>query len=141
MSYADELRAMIADYLLQVEKLLAEAQPADGLLGMGKAPQHAPCHEEFDRRVEALFVAAAEDVLSAGEAAELAAVLLFAEDAGFLPDCARWMLIAAHRHCQKITRFLYPEAAADLYARYSKLYPVYRRLPIQKELLKALRCQ
>lgn len=141
MNYADELRGMIAGYLLQVEKLLADANPADGLLGMGKAPQHDPCHEDFDRHVETLFAAAAEDELSTGAAAELAAALLFAEDATSLPDCARWMLIAAHRHSQRIIPFLSPEVAAELHARYSKIYPFYQRLPIQRELLKALRRQ
>ncbi|MBE5803575.1 MAG: hypothetical protein E7316_03585 [Clostridiales bacterium] len=138
MDHTLALRSLIDEYLCQVDQLLRDAKPSDGLLGMGKAPQHDPCHEAFDQQVEACLSSAAAQELSSSEASNLAEILLFSEKLRDVPLCAGWMLIAVHRHCLLLVPLLTAQAAADLYERYRKAYPIHRRLPVQRELLKAL---
>ncbi len=139
MDQTATLRSICEEYLVQVDQLLKNAKPGDGLLGMGKAPQHDACHEAFDQRVEACLASAAGQGPSAAEAFSLAETLLFFEKQREVPPCASWMLVAVQRHCLPLVPFLSAQAAADLQARYSKAYPRQQQLPIQKALLKALR--
>lgn len=141
MDHAATLRGLCEEYLSQVDQLLRDAKPGDGLLGMGKAPQHDPCHDAFDQQVEACVTSAMAEGLSPAEANQLAEVLLLFEREREAPPCASWMLIAAHRHGLQLVPFLAPQAAAELHQQYRKAYPIHRRLPVQRELLKALRQQ
>ena len=141
MDHAATLRGICEEYLLQVDQLLRNAKPGDGLLGMGKAPQHDPCHDAFDQQVETCVTAAIGEGLSPAEASQLATVLLLFEREREAPPCASWMLIAIHRHGLRLVPLLSSQGAAELYQQYRKAYPIHRRLPVQRELLKALRQQ
>lgn len=133
-----DLRAIYADYLHQVEALLAQAKPGDGLLGMGNAPQHAPCHEQFDQQVEAFVRVHAAELMPA-DAAAVVELLLRGEKEAHAPDCAAWMLIAVQRHSMGLIPRLPREEAKRLLAWYTEAYPTFHRLPIQKKIIRLLK--
>ncbi len=135
MDCAEKLRGIYADYLAKVDRLLKESKPADGLLGMGKAPQHDACHDWFDQQV-------AEAVQGAqGREREVAALLLLGEQKYAAPSCASWMLVAVQRHALPLIPALSGKEAAELLAVYSKTHPFFSRLPMQKEIIAALKKQ
>lgn len=140
MELAADLRGIYADYLHEVEALLAQAKPGDGLLGMGNAPQHAPCHEQFDQQVERL-VQAQGGTLAPSDAVEVVELLLRGEKDASAPDCAAWMLIAVQRHSMALIPRLSREEAQRLLAWYTQAYPACQRLPIQKEIIRLLKRQ
>ena len=137
MSPTATLRGIYADYLEQVDTLMKDKNPADGLFGLGNAPQNAPCHTLFDQQV-AVFVRQQTD-LDAAELTEVVALLLRAEKDHPAPDCAAWMMIAAQRHSLALIPRISREAAAELLKWYAAAYPVFRRLPVQKEVIRQLR--
>lgn len=136
MSPIATLRGIYAEYLEQVDQLMKDKKPADGLFGLGDAPQHAPCHALFDQQVELACQQMAPD---AAELTEVVTLLLRAEKDHPAPDCAAWMMIAAQRHSLSLISGLSREAAADLLKWYTAAYPVFRRLPVQKEVIRQLK--
>lgn len=136
MSPTATLRSIYADYLEQVDRLMKDKKPADGLFGLGNALQSAPCHTLFDQQVE--FVCQQTE-LDAAELTEVVALLLRAEKDHPAPDCAAWMMIAAQRHSLTLIPRISREAAAELLKWYAAAYPVFRRLPVQKEVIRQLK--
>ena len=135
MDCAEKLRSLYTEYLDKVDRLLKESKPADGLLGMGKAPQHDACHDWFDQQV-------AEAVQGAqGQEREVVAQLLFGEQEYAAPSCASWMLVAVQRHALPLIPALSGKEAAELMSAYGELYSFFSRLPMQKEILAALKKQ
>ena len=137
MGTAATLLSIYAEYLEQVARLMKDKKPADGLLGLGDAPQNAPCHTIFDQQVEA-FTHQLSD-LDAAELAEVVALLLRAEKEHPAPDCAAWMMIAAQRHSLTLIPRISEEMAAELLKWYAAAYPVFHRLPVQKEVIRQLK--
>lgn len=132
--FGDKIRELYGEYLQKVEDYIGTLKPSDGLLGMGNGPQNAPCHDWFDEQV-AGFTAQ----LPVEATPEVLQVILLAEEAFSAPPCAKWMLVAVQRHGLCLIPQLHEQDAASLLQRYTRLYSVFHRLPVQKEIVRALK--
>ena len=141
MSGLPEIRALYDAYLETALALEADRKPGQGLLGFGKKPADDPCHPQFaeDLRV-ALAELEAEDPDSARRRAVLE-LILFAPTEHREPLSVYWMLVAVHGLTPSLIRGLDPADAAALGDRYGKTYPRWERLPIQKDVFRALKQQ
>ncbi len=133
-----ELAQAFADYRLELEDSERKRRPADGLFGFGHSPQQDACHERFDGRVERIAGRMAEAGPSPGEAERAVRMILFPEGETPWPLAAQWMLRAAERHTLALIPFLGEGAAASIGKEYGRRYPVWDRLPAQKQVYKAL---
>ena len=138
MELIQNLDAILQDYLAAVQELQKGRKLFDGLLGMGSRPGDAPCHDELDKKIAALCAQAAELEDADGKAAFLEA-LFQAEGSWTGPEYARWMLVAVQRHALAVIPALPEESRRAMAVRYEKKYPRRRRLPVQDQLLAALK--
>ena len=139
MGYMESLKELYSDYARDVEAQEKTRRPTEGMLGIGRKPGEDPCHERFFNRLGALTEEMARDGVSGDELAETAKMILTEEKRTALPSYAHWMLLAAHRHVLPLIPHLTPDAAGRLLSEYESAYPRFRRLPMQKEIIKALR--
>ena len=135
------LAQAFADYRRELEECRKASRPTDGLLGFGRSEKDDPCHDRFYARVgkatEALVA-----LRPSPEAARRAAELLLArDDLASWPRSARYMLQAAERHFLPLIPFLAPEDAAAIREKYTARYKRWERLPVQEQLLKALKAR
>lgn len=138
MTYAPQVRAILDEYAQALEETARQRRPTEGLLGFGRKLGDEPCHEIMDRKIAALTETLLADD-GAEDADEAASLLLRAEADGAWPEAAKFALIAAQRHLIPLVSRLSRNGAAEMAAWFEKRYPVFRRLPVQKQLLKALK--
>lgn len=138
MEYMDRLQALLADYRADIDRLERSRKPTDGLLGFGKKPGDDACHDKMDERVRALAGEMTADPDADGIAPALRLLLNAGTDETW-PDHARWMLLAQQRHFLPLIPRLSAGERAELAALYDSLYPRRLRLPVQKQLAKALK--
>ena len=66
-------------------------------------------------------------------------MLILRDDGPAWPLAAQWMLRAVERHSVALIPLLHAADAAALEKEYAARYPRWDRLPVQKEVLKALK--
>ena len=125
-------------YDQEVRKAVSQAKPADGLFGFGTAVSDLPMHEAFYHRVESIISEAADSTLQPGEAACAVRFLLEAHRSYPLKETV-WTCVACEKHAVPLISFLTPGEAAELLQFYDRISPRRRRLPVQKEVAKALK--
>ena len=136
--YFAALSQAFTDYRRDVENYEQKRKPTDGLFGFGHSLQNDACNDCFDKSVEQ----AVTGLVNAGpssEDAERAIRILFSQDMQTWPLAAQWMLRAVERHGIPLVPFLTPAAAAVLQKEYAGRYRPWERLPVQKQLLQALK--
>ena len=138
MEYMEALREIYADYARDVEALEKTRKPTEGMLGIGRKPGDDPCHDKFFSRVGAVTEEMAGADLEDGELAGIMDMVLTEEKRTALPSYAHWMLLAVHRHLIPLIPRLTPKEAGRLLEGYAAAYPRFKRLPIQKDVIKAL---
>lgn len=141
MNRTEQLEVLFTDYVAQVTELVRKRKLTEGILGMGGGPQDHPCHEAFDKQVEAQVQLLLGAELSPAEAAQVAGYLLNDEDVPCTAQCARLMLIAVQRHTMPLIPLLDPEDARQLLTRYTARYPRLKQFPAQKQVIEALKRQ
>jgi len=139
MALADKFREILAEYRADLANMEKRRSPTDGLLGFGRGRGDDPCHDSLDSRTAALLREAQE--APPEEGAALMRELLRAPEEGAWPEHAYLMLIALQRHSLGLISRLSAADAEELAAWQQKTYPFYRRLPVQKDVLRALKRQ
>lgn len=134
---ASIVRGMISDYLRKYRHVSETASPAAGLFGFGASPKNDSCHSDFLESLAA-FTGALTDISPEEANAVVSAVIDMALDKT-QPDSCHWVFIAAERTVFKLITGMLPEDKALLLCRYEKEVPRLRRLPVEKELIKALK--
>ena len=138
MNETEGVAELYAAYLKKAETLERERKPGQGLFGFGQTPADDPCHEAFIRGLKELL----DVFLSAGAAqnnlAECLAFIFHAPLEHRQPPSVYWTLLAAHSAAVEAAAALSQEDAQRLYEQYDKEYPRRYRLPVQKQLMKAL---
>ncbi len=134
-----ELEQAYDTYRRDLEACEKKRKPTDGLFGLGKAVQDDPCHTRFDECVAEIAGRMCASGASAEDAASALRILLARPDAESWPLSAQWMLRAAERHALPLIPFLTPEAAGVLARTYAARYKPWDRLPVQKQVLRALK--
>ncbi len=128
-------------YFEQVRAAKKRLKLADGLFGMGERLANAPCHDAFMEALRA-FLEGKEVKEDPGQICQ---VLDYIYRAPFAyPDVhpsVYWMLLAVQGLTQPVITQLRPEDAQALYLWYQKAYPRRERLPVQNQVLEALKRQ
>lgn len=141
MEQLEQLKQCYVTYIETVRELCAKAHPLAGAFGFGSGPKDDPCHQVFYDEVGKIV----QQIAGASPAPEVAAAavnwLLHAPEEYSSEKLAVWMLIAAQGHAQRLIPFLAPSDAARLADWYQRYFPKYMRLPVQKQVLKALKKQ
>ena len=138
--YDAALRQAYTDYRRELSEAEQKLRPTDGLLGFGRSLKDDPCHDRLDERVEAIMKDLCASQPSPQEAARFAGLLL-RDDAGSWPLAAQWMLRAIERHILPLVPFLSPDDAARFLKAYAARYRPWDRLPVQREVFRALKRQ
>ena len=139
MIFRERLDALLEEYDAAVAQLQGKRRWLDGLLGLGKHPGEDPCHDQLDERVKALCDEASGEEATAGGRLELVEGILRAEGRWKGPEFARLMLCAIQRHALPLIPLLEGADRARLAEWYAKACPRYRRLPVQEQVLAALK--
>lgn len=126
-------------YTKNVNKVLADAKPVDGLLGLGDDPSKHPCHEAFYYEVENLMKEIAECEEDKVVLAQIVSYMLRAEIIWQDQVDAVWMMIAASGHAMQIIPKLSSDDSKKLLKLYGDIAPRFRRLPVQKQIAASLK--
>ena len=128
-------------YFAQVSAAEKRLKPAEGLFGIGRKLSDAPCHDAFIEALRAFL-----DGMDVREdSGQVCQVLDYIYRAPFAyPDVHQsvyWMLLAVQGLTLQAVGALRPEDAQALYLWYQKAYPRRERLPVQNQVLEALKRQ
>ena len=132
------LEQAFAVYKQDLEDFARKSRPTDGLLGFGRSLKNDSCHDRFDERIKEAVESACAASPAPEDAARIVRMLL-RDDFSVWPLAAQWMLRAAERHTIPLIPFLSPEAAAAFHKEYAARYKPWDRLPVQQEIMKALK--
>lgn len=132
------MRALLADYVQDVQALVQKRSPWDGLLGTGMPLGREACHGAFSDAFTALVSAAAAQPVAADDAAAMARQALEAPLTQPENGTVRLMLEAVQGELVPLVGLLTPARAAELCAWYRETYPRGTLLPSQHKLLDAL---
>lgn len=128
----------VGRYFQRLDRVRARLRPGDGILGMGNDPKRDGCHLEFYQEMESLAGELAGSSPPPGEATRAVELLLALaqEHRDWLAD---GMLEAVQGCSLHLIPLMEPGRAGELAAQYEKRYPRHRRLPVHKQVLKALK--
>lgn len=140
-SYVGKLREALESYRAEWAALEQNRKPLDGIFGTGSTVKSNACHDRFDSRVEETMRQMETDGAAGEEiGAAVAFVLSMAAPTAEM-NSLDLFLVAVQRHCIPLIALLPGSQAAALAQRYEKTWPRRTRLPVQTELLKALKAQ
>ena len=133
-----EVKELYSEYVSKVKELEQQMKPSDGLFGMGRKISDDRCHDDFADRLEKMLSDYAESEHDKGEVREVLGYIYnvpfeFEDDKNIY-----WMMNAVHGLTQNLISFLSAEDADRLLKEYKDKYPRSKRLPVQKQLVKAL---
>ena len=138
MAYTQQLQSLLTAYRADIDALEKTRRPTDGFLGFGKKPGDDACHEKLDQQAAALAADLAADPGSM-ETADMLRLLFAAGADESWPNYAHWWLLALQRHFLPLIPRLSQEERKALAADYDRLCPRRQRLPLQKQMAKALK--
>ena len=139
MDAKSQLEALYAEYKKTVEKVVKDARPFAGFMGLGGGPKDDPCHRKFYEDVCLLTGRLAQEGMSAAEAKDCASYILGAQCAEEKEGLLYWTMMAAHGAVKPLLPLLTREGAEALAADYERQVPPKVRMPLQEEILTALR--
>lgn len=141
MADASGIRSLYETYIETVETLERNRKPGEGIFGLKGGPATDPCHDRFvDELTTAIGDYAAQEPSSA-ERTEVLSYMYAVPLEHREPRSAYWMLIAVHGLSLQLIEGLDPADAAALCKSYGKAYPRWERLPVQKNVLSALKAR
>ncbi len=139
MKASEEFQSILSAYQEDLDQLDKSLRPGDGIFGFGRVPGDDPCHARFDSRTAELAESWAQPDREREEAAELVRSMLRCDRELTLPVYAQVMLIAIQRHVLPLIPRLTGTEAREIRLWYEKQYPFFKRMPIQKDILLALK--
>ena len=120
MDAKSQLEALYAEYKKTVEKVVKDARPFAGFMGLGGGPKDDPCHRKFYEGVCLLTGRLAQEGMSAAEAKDCASYILGAQCAEEKEGLLYWTMMAAHGAVKPLLPLLTREDAEAL-ADYERL--------------------
>ena len=138
MGFTEEYGTLMAEYHEEVQNVQKKRKFFDGFMGLGTHPGSAACHENMDKKVKELCDRAAAEA-DAAEAGELAEAVFHSAVDWKGPEYARLMLVAIQRHTLCLIPKLDPAGKESLRKWYEKAFPRRMRLPVQDQILSALK--
>ena len=139
MTVRIEIENLYQQYLEQADKAEKNRKMGEGLFGFGKKPSDDPCHTQFFEALQAIMQSYAESKPDSAELKEILAMIFRKPTEHRETASVYWMLLAAQGTTLSLIPLLLPEDAAELEKEYGKLYRRWERLPVQKDICKALK--
>ena len=139
MTAREEIAGHYASYFGEVERLRQNGKATDGLLGLGGGPASDGCQDRFAEQAQAAFRNLSGRGLPPEELREVLEYayripLDYRED-----QVVYWMLLAVQGATLPLVEALAAGDAAALAEAYRRDYPRFTRLPVQKQVLTALK--
>ena len=134
----DRIRVIYADYLAAAKLAEEKQKPTDGIFGMGKKAADDPCHTAFIDTLKTALDEIAQQKPDSGTVREILSYICRMPLEYPSPVSIYWMLIAAQGLTKDLIPFLSQTDAAALADEFGKQYGRWERLPVQKELFRAL---
>lgn len=138
MNAVQTVKNIINDYIDRCESLVTAAKPLDGLFGFGADPRKDECHERFYADMQTAVDAMVKEPIAADEAYAVADLILTFGSEPDCPDVAHWTLISVQKLLLPLLPLMEEQHKHALYQWYNAHVPRFERLPIQKEVIKAL---
>ena len=135
------IAALYEAYIDAVRTLERNRRPGEGLFGLKGGPADDPCHDRFAKDLEAAIAELSAEEPSPDEARTVLEHIFEAPSAHRELKSAYWMLIAVHGLTAPLIGWLSAPDAAELHRRYAKEYRRWERLPVQNQVLEALKKQ
>ena len=132
------LEQAFRDYQSDLENYERKRRPTDGLLGFGRSLKDDACHERLDGRVAQAVQRISALPPTEEDAERVVGFLLSVQDSRAWPLAAEWMLRALERHALPLIPFLSSRAAAGFLEGYARRYKPWDRLPVQRQVYRAL---
>ncbi|MBQ9663148.1 MAG: hypothetical protein IJV40_08380 [Oscillospiraceae bacterium] len=133
-----ELNALYDAYLENAIRAEQERKPLEGLFGFGRRASDDPCHERFAEDVEAWMKAFRESEPDSAAVREILSWVYRAPKEYPEPQTAYWNMMAVQGFTQELIPILNREDAQALEAEFKATYARWERMPVQKQILKAL---
>ncbi len=132
------LERLYADYLSAAVEVEKNRKLTD-LFGLKNGPADDPCHDRFAQSLAGLLSDFAAEAPDSEARRAVLSYLFEAPKRNPEPKSAYWMLVAVHGLARDLIGGLNTGDAAALAERYEAFYPRRARLPVQDEVLRALR--
>lgn len=137
MTELEQLEQIYREYEEKLSQAVANASVFAGAFGMGDDPRKDACNQIFYDKVAQWAAAFREADPTAREAAQ-AANWILEYPARHRSSGTYWMTYAAQKHVREFLALVEPNEAEKIRVEFVRLYPRNDRLPVQKEVLRAL---
>ena len=136
--YLARMERLTEDYLADADKQERSRKPNE-LFGLKFGPSDDPLHDRFAKEMAALLSDFASEKPDSAALRPVLEKLLRAAKETPEPKSAYWMLVAVQGLSRELIPGLNREDAAALMKDYEKTWPRHTRLPVQDDVLKALK--
>ena len=137
MTELEQLEQIYREYEEKLSQAAANASVFAGAFGMGDDPRKDACNQIFYDQVGQWAAAFREADPTAREAAQ-AANWILEYPARHRGSGTYWMTYAAQKHVREFLALVEPNEAEKIRVEFARMYPKNDRLPVQKEVLRAL---
>ena len=137
MTELEQLEQIYREYEEKLSQAVANASVFAGAFGMGDDPRKDACNQIFYDQVAQWAAAFRESDPTAREAAQ-AANWILEYPARHRGSGTYWMTYAAQKHVREFLALVEPNEAEKIRVEFARMYPKNDRLPVQKEVLRAL---
>ena len=135
----EKITSATDEYIETTKRLIANRKFGEGIFGFNDTAKNDPCHINYFNFIEKTINEASESGLSSENAEEIAEFLLKAHAETNCNDLAAWMLIVIQKLALQLIPLLSKAKKEDLLAWYCSYVPRLQRLPIQNDIVKALK--
>ena len=135
----EQLKKLTENYISETDALLANRKFGEGMFGMADSARNSPIHMEYYQAVETAVKEALSNSPDSTAADEAVQFLLTAEEAYPCSTLASWMLVAIQNHALPLIPLMSKEKREELFTWFNKHVPRLQRLPVQREIIKALK--
>lgn len=137
MTELEQLEQIYREYEEKLSQAVAKAPVFAGAFGMGDDPRKDVCNQIFYEQVGQWAATFRESDPTAREAAQ-AANWILEYPARHRGSGTYWMTYAAQKHVREFLALVEPNEAEKIRVEFGRMYPKNDRLPVQKEVLRAL---
>lgn len=137
MTTATEIQEIYTRYEQKLEKAAKAASPFAGAFNMGDDPRKHPCNELFYEETEEYTAS----LLNSTDTAEITRTVqwILTYPAEHKGENTYWFSYAAMRHAVGLIPRMEQQAASEMLAAFRELYPKEEWLPVQQEVVSALK--
>lgn len=139
--YTELLREIRESYQAEVDALEKKKGFFDGMFGFGSSVRNDACNDRFDTKVNEILQQTLTDGATAEEIGDTVCWVLDQVLPQQGMEGIAINLMAIQRHCIPLVNALTAEKAGEISRWYEKNWKRTQRLPVQNELLKALKAR